>query len=106
MTGGMICPPILAVVSTAPANTDEYPNRFINGIVNDPTVNTLATPDPLIIPMKPDEMTETFAGPPFACPTVPSATSLNRRIIPLCSRKLPKRMNRKMYVAETSVGMP
>ncbi len=96
MTGGMICPPMLAVVSMAPANTGEYPNRFINGIVNDPTVSTLATPDPLIVPMNPDDTTETFAGPPLVCPTVPRATSLNRRIIPLCSRKLPNRMKRKM----------
>ena len=54
----------------------------------------------------PDEITATLAGPPRACPTNPSAMLLNRLIIPACSRKLPNRMNRKMYVADTSVGMP
>ena len=75
-------------------------------MVNWPTVSTLATPDPEMVPIIPDEITATFAGPPRAWPTKPSATLLNRLIIPACSRKLPKRMNRKMYVADTSVGMP
>ena len=75
-------------------------------MVNWPVVTTLATPDPLIVPISPDAMTATFAGRRAWWPTVPSATSLNSLIMPACSRKVPNRMNRKMYVDETNIGMP
>ena len=65
-------------------------------MVNWPVVTTLATPEPLIVPIRPDEITETLAGPPRVWPTVPMAKSLNSRIMPACSRNAPKRMNRKM----------
>ena len=68
----------------------------MSGMVNCPVVTTLATPDPLIVPMRPEEITETLAGPPLVWPTVPIAKSVNSRIIPACSRKEPKRMKRKM----------
>ena len=64
MTGGISWPPVLAVDSTPPAKADEKPKRFINGIVNWPVVTTLATPEPLIVPIKPELTTATFAGPP------------------------------------------
>ena len=48
-------------------------------MVNWPTVTTLAMPEPLIVPIRPEEITATFAGPPRAWPTVPMATSVNRR---------------------------
>ena len=75
-------------------------------MVNCPIVSTFATPEPLIMPMNPEEITATLAGPPRAQPTSPSATSLNRPIMPAWSRKLPNRMNRKMYVTETRMGVP
>ncbi len=96
ITGGMIWPPMLDVASTAPAKTGVYPKRFISGIVNWPTVSTLATPEPEIMPIMPDEITATLAGPPRAWPTNPSAMLLKRLIMPACSRKEPNRMNRKM----------
>ena len=65
-------------------------------MVNWPVVTTLATPEPEIVPISPDEMTATFAGPPRACPTRPNDTSVNSRIIPAFSRNAPNRMNRKM----------
>ena len=65
-------------------------------MVNWPVVTTLATPEPLMVPISADEITDTLAGPPRVWPTVPSAKSLNRRIMPACSRKAPNRMNRKM----------
>ncbi len=65
-------------------------------MVNWPVVTTLATPEPLTVPISAEEITATFAGPPLVWPTVPKATSVNSRIIPACSRKLPNRMNRKM----------
>ena len=69
-------------------------------------VTTLATPEPLIVPMSPELMTATFAGPPRVWPTVPIAKSVNSEIIPACSRNEPNRMNRKMYVDDTYVGVP
>jgi len=65
-------------------------------MVNWPTVSTLATPEPEIVPIIPEETTATLAGPPRAWPTKPSANSLNSRIMPACSRKAPNRMNKKM----------
>ncbi len=73
----------------------------MSGIVNCPVVTTLATPEPLIVPMRPDATTATLAGPPRVWPTVPSAKSVKSLIIPACSRNVPNRMNRKMYVDET-----
>ncbi len=96
ITGGMICPPIDAVASTPPANAARYPKRFISGMVNCPVVTTLATPDPEIVPISPDEITATLAAPPSLWPTSPSDTSEKSRIIPARSRKLPNRMKRKM----------
>jgi hypothetical protein len=34
MTGGIICPPIEAVASTAPENVGVNPDRVISGMVN------------------------------------------------------------------------
>ena len=65
-------------------------------MVNWPTVTTLAMPEPLIVPIMPEAMTDTLAGPPRAWPTVPIATSVNNVIMPARSRKAPNRMNRKM----------
>ncbi len=64
ITGGMICPPMLAVASTAPAKAGLKPKRFIKGMVNWPVVTTLATPLPLIVPISAEEITATLAGPP------------------------------------------
>ena len=51
-------------------------------MVNWPVVTTLATPLPLMVPIRPEEITATLAGPPRLWPTVPSATSVNSRIMP------------------------
>jgi hypothetical protein len=65
-------------------------------MVNCPVVTTLATPEPLMVPISPELTTDTLAGPPRVWPTVPMAKSVNRLIMPACSRKAPNRMNRKM----------
>ena len=65
-------------------------------MVNCPVVTTLATPEPLMVPIRPELMTATLAGPPRVWPTVPMAKSVNSWIMPACSRKAPNRMNRKM----------
>ena len=51
-------------------------------------------------------MTATLAGPPAAQPAMASAMSMNSLPMPVFSRNAPKRMNRKMKVAETPRGMP
>ena len=95
MTGGMSCPPVEAVASTAPANSGRHPTFFMSGIVKVPVVATFATDDPLIVPSSPDATTATFAGPPGLLPASESARSLKKRAPPLAPRKAPKRMKRK-----------
>ena len=46
MIGGVICPPVEAVDSTAAAKCFLYPRRIMAGIVSDPTVTVLATDEP------------------------------------------------------------
>ena len=53
-----------AQASTAAANLARYPRFFINGMVNEPVVTTLATAEPETVPMKPDATAEALAGPP------------------------------------------
>ena len=65
-------------------------------MVNWPVVTTLATPEPVMVPISAEDATETLAGPPVLWPNMPMAKSVNSLIIPACSRKAPNRMNRKM----------
>ena len=64
MIGGMICPPVEATDSTEPASSGLYPVFFIRGIVNTPVLDTLATAEPEIIPIRPEDITAALAGPP------------------------------------------
>ncbi|MGY4500607.1 hypothetical protein ACVWYH_004538 [Bradyrhizobium sp. GM24.11] len=64
--------------------------------MNWPTVTTLATPEPEIVPIMPEANTATFAGPPRVLPNNPSETSVKSWIMPARSRNEPNRMNRKM----------
>ncbi len=51
MIGGMICPPLEATDSKAPAVSSSSPCRFSRGMVNAPVVAALAAALPLIDPM-------------------------------------------------------
>ena len=62
--------------------------------MNCPTVTTFAIPDPEIVPIIPEDITATFAGPPVMCPTKPMETSLNNLIIPARSKNEPNKMNK------------
>ena len=75
MIGGIICPPVDATASTAPANWFLYPMRFIIGIVMLPVPATFATALPEIIPNSALDMTATLAGPPRILPATPFAKS-------------------------------
>ena len=68
ITGGISWLPMLAVASTPPANAGLGPKRFISGMVNCPVVTTLATPEPVMVPISAEENTETLAGPPTRWP--------------------------------------
>ena len=46
----------------------------MSGIVNVPQVTTLATDEPEIIPISPDDTTAAFAGPPRMWPSNANAT--------------------------------
>ena len=64
ITGGMICPPVEATASTAPAKAGLKPMRFISGIEKVPVVITLATAEPDTEPNRPEVTQATLAGPP------------------------------------------
>ena len=64
MIGGMICPPVEATASTAPANSGRKPVRFISGMLICPVTMTLATALPEMVPNRLDETTATLPGPP------------------------------------------
>jgi len=94
ITGGISCPPALAALSTPPANSSSYPWFFMSGIVTAPLVRTFATELPESIPMKPLEMTASFAGPPVTRPSSAFARSRKKSAPPEYSRSAPKRMKR------------
>ena len=96
IAGGMIVPRIGSVAWGRAAKARREPNVIIRGIVNWPTVTTLATPEPEIVPIMPEANTATLAGPPRVRPNRPSETSVNSWIMPARSRNEPNRMNRKM----------
>ena len=106
MTGGMICPPVEATASTAPAKWGWYPTLFIRGMVNIPVVQTLATEEPEIVPMIPELTTATLAGPPADQPASAMDRSMMYLPSPVCSTMEPNRMNMKTNVAETARGVP
>ena len=106
MIGGVNWPPVEAAASTAPANSFLYPARFIIGIVIVPVVATLAMADPLIMPISPDAMTATLAGPPAVIPTSAMEKSLINLENPEYFKKEPSRTKRNIYVADTPAPVP
>ncbi len=66
----------------------------------------MATELPETVPSRALARTATLAGPPEAHPATALARFMKNRIIPVEVRKDPKRMKRKMKVAETPMGMP
>ena len=101
MIGGIICPPVEAAASTAPANSPLYPVSFIIGMVTEPVVTVLPTLEPETIPHRADEITATFAGPPDAQPTREFASEIKKFATPVLSRKAPKIIKIAMNLAQT-----
>ena len=71
-----------------------------------PVVATLATAEPLIMPIRPEASTATFAGPPGVWPTSVSEKSLINLEKPLYFKYAPNKTKRKIYVAETPIPVP
>jgi len=82
MIGGIICPPVEATASTAPAKTGEYPRLFMRGIVNVPVPTTFATALPDIVPKKALDTTAILAGPPLNPPAKANEISLKNLSAP------------------------
>ena len=71
-----------------------------------PVVTALAMALPLTVPKRPLAMTATFPAPPFDEPATARPKSLKKPSRPPRAITAPKATKRKMYVADTSVGMP
>ena len=59
MIGGIICPPVEAAASTAPANSPGYPVFFIIGMVTEPVVTVLPTEEPDTMPHRAEAVSYT-----------------------------------------------
>ena len=95
--GGVICPPVDAVASTAPEKCGGYPTFFIAGIVKDPVVTVFAIEDPDIVPRNAEEKIATFAGPPEYLPAITIAKSINNCPNPIRVASTPNKINKKTY---------
>ena len=93
MMGGMICPPVDAAASTAPANLFEKPLRLIMGIVITPVPTTLATALPETDPNSPEAKTAACAGPPAVLRIIEKAMRIIDSPAPTPSSKAPRTMN-------------
>ncbi len=96
MTGGMICPPLEAQASTAPAKWGRYPTLFMRGMVKEPVVTTLATALPETVAIRALETMDAFAGPPTLWPVRERARLMKNLPAPERIRMEPKRMKRKI----------
>ena len=92
--GGIIIPPVEAIASTAPANSGVKPTFFISGMVKAPVVATLAAELPLMVPIRPLEITATLAGPPALDPAIWLAASVKNSATPLEAKNAPNTMNK------------
>ena len=106
MTGGMICPPLLAAASAAPAMCGLSPIRFIKGIVNVPVVTTLPDALPDTVPMSALEPTAARPAPARIFPKRPKAKFTKKRPAPDSCKNAPKIKNMMMKVAEMMTKKP
>ena len=71
-----------------------------------PTVATLATALPVMVPMSAEPTTATFAGPPRIRPIASIARSAKKRAPPAAFKTFPNRMKSTMMVVATASGEP
>ena len=93
MIGGINWPPVEALASTAPAKGAGKPARFIMGMVMTPVEAVLATALPLMVPVKPEDITATNQGPPCTRPATARLRSITNSPAPERTKNAPKMMN-------------
>ena len=89
ITGGINCPPVEEVASTAAACSARIPERFMAGMVNMPITAALAVALPLTAPNRVEETIDTLAMPPRRRPTSNMDRSMNSWPPPNSCRKAP-----------------
>jgi hypothetical protein len=75
-------------------------------MVNTPSIMTLATPLPEIVPSSALEKTETLAGPPVIRPASAVASRTKKSPIPVIDRNAEKTINRIRTELMIAIGMP
>jgi hypothetical protein len=78
----------------------------MRGIVKDPVVATFAWELPEMVPVMALAKIEALAGPPRVPPVIAEARSLKKSEAFVDFKKLAKRINMKMYEAETMTATP
>ena len=106
MTGGMICPPVEAAASTAPANAGRNPDRLTTGIVITPVETTLETAAPLSVPKSAELATAACAAPPTRPPVRRLATFSKRSPAPEAINTEPNTMKIRTFPDTTWSGVP
>ena len=90
MTGGMICPPVDAAASIAPAVAGLKPRRMIIGMVKAPVPTTLATTLPDMLPNRAEETMAACPTPPRVRPVRAKAILISALLAPVPSSITPK----------------
>ncbi|MEZ5741824.1 MAG: hypothetical protein R3E68_21900 [Burkholderiaceae bacterium] len=106
MTGGMICPPVDAAASTAPAKVPEKPRFLIIGIVNAPVPTTLAATLPDIVPKTALAVIAAWAGPPREPPASANAILIRLSPAPVACNTEPKTTKIMISDSTIAVGRP
>src|SRR5581483_6551587 len=75
-------------------------------MVKVPVVTTLATEEPEIMPVMPEDTTAALAGPPRYLPSREKATWMKKLPAPALSSRAPNSTNRKMKLVETPSATP
>ncbi len=104
MTGGMICPPVEAAASTAPAKEPGNPRFLIRGMVTAPVPTTFDTTLPDDMPKTLEAIIAAWAGPPRVPPVARSAMRIITSPAPVPSSKAPNTMKMKTNSTTTPVG--
>ena len=90
ITGGMICPPVEAAASTAPAKAGLETHFLMMGMVKTPVETTLATAVPDREPNRAEAATAAWAGPPAKRPVAAMAMRNSTAPAPDCCNTAPK----------------
>ena len=102
----MICPPVEAAASTAPAKAGLKPAFLITGMVITPVETTLEMAAPESVPNSAEEATAACAAPPVSPPVSRLAIFMSRSPAPEAIRIAPKTMKTSTLAVTTCTGWP